>query len=113
MEEEKRLVQKFLGEVNRQGGLVVYGLPRVIEALHKASTEVVLVSDDLDTVRIDATCKKCGTVETETVIGAKKIQQRQEIASTPCTKCGATDYDVIVKDIWATSRRWRSRWARR
>jgi len=97
--EEKRLVQKFLGEVNRQGGLVVYGLPRVIEALHKASTEVVLVSDDLDTVRIDATCKKCGTVKTETVIGAKKIQQRQEIASTPCTKCGATDYDVIVKDI--------------
>jgi len=97
--EEKRLVQKFLGEVNRQGGLAVYGLPRVIEALHKASADVVLVSDDLDMMRIDAACKKCGTVKSETVAAAKRIQQRQEMASTPCAKCGATDYDVVEKDL--------------
>jgi len=97
--EEKRLVQKFLFEVNRQGGLAVYGLPRVIDALHKASADFVLVSDDLDTVRIDATCKKCGTVKTETTQAVKRIQTRQDMASTPCTKCGAMDYDVVVKDI--------------
>ena len=97
--EEKRLVQKFLGEVNRQGGLAVYGLPRVIEALQKASTDVVLASDDLDTVRIDAECKKCGTTKTETIVASKKIQRRQEMASTPCTKCGATDYDVVERDL--------------
>jgi len=97
--EEKRLVQKFLAEVNKQAGLAVYGLPRVLDALQKASAEVVLVSDDLDMVRIDATCKKCDTVKTETVAAAKKIQQRQEMASTPCTKCGATDYDVAEKDL--------------
>jgi peptide chain release factor subunit 1 len=97
--EEKRLVQKFLFEVNRQGGLAVYGLPRVMEALQKASADVVLVSDDLDTVRIDAACKKCGTVKTETVLAQKKIQQRQEMASAPCTTCGAMDYDVTEKDL--------------
>jgi len=97
--EEKRLVQKFLAEVNKQAGLAVYGLPRVVEALQKASAEVVLVSDDLDTVRIDAACKKCGTVKTETVVAAKKIQVRQEMTSTPCPKCGATDYDVVEKDL--------------
>ena len=97
--EEKRLVQKFLYEVNRQGGLAVYGLPRVIDALHKASADFVLVSDDLDTVRIDATCKKCGTAKTETTQAVKRIQTRQDMASTPCTKCGAMDYDVVVKDI--------------
>ena len=97
--EEKRLVQKFLGEVNKQTGLAVYGLPRVLEALQKASAEVVLVSDDLDMERIDATCKKCGTAKTETVAAAKKIQERQEMTSTPCTKCGATDYDVAEKDL--------------
>jgi len=97
--EEKHLVQKFLAEVNKQAGLAVYGLPRVMEALQKASAEVVLVSDDLDMVRMDATCKKCGTVKTETVTAAKKIQQRQEMTSTPCTKCGATDYDVVEKDL--------------
>jgi len=97
--EEKRLVQKFLFEVNRQGGLAIYGLPRVMEALQKASTEVVLVSDDLDTVRIDASCKKCGTVKSETMLAPKKIHQRQEMSSTPCANCGATDYDVTEKDL--------------
>jgi peptide chain release factor subunit 1 len=97
--EEKRLVQKFLGEVNRQGGLAVYGLPRVIEALQKASTDVVLVSDDLDMVRIDATCKKCGTTKAQTVTASKKIQERQEMGATPCTKCGATDYEFAERDL--------------
>jgi peptide subunit release factor 1 (eRF1)/intein/homing endonuclease len=97
--EEKRLVQKFLAEVNKQGGLAVYGLPRVIEALQKASADVVLVSDDLDTVRIDADCRKCGTVKSETVLASKKIQQRQEMTSTPCANCGATDYDVTERDL--------------
>ncbi|HYA56552.1 MAG TPA: peptide chain release factor aRF-1 [Nitrososphaerales archaeon] len=97
--EEKRLVQRFLAEVNKQAGLAVYGLPRVMDALQKASAEVVLVSDDLDMVRIDAACKKCGTVKTETVAAAKKIQVRQDMTSTSCTKCGATDYDVVEKDL--------------
>ena len=97
--EEKKLVQKFLLEVNRQGGLAVYGLPRVIDALQKASADVVLVSDDLDMVRIDATCKKCGTANTATVPAPEKIRKRREMASAPCTKCGATDYDVVERDI--------------
>ena len=97
--EEKRLVQKFLLEVNKQGGLATYGLPRVIEALHKASADIVLVSDDLDMVRLDARCKKCGTLRSETVPALKKIQQRQEMISAPCSKCGASDYDVVERDF--------------
>jgi peptide chain release factor 1 len=97
--EEKRLVQKFLLEVNKQGGLAVYGLPRVIEALQKASADIVLASDDLDMVRLDARCRKCGTVRSETVQAPKKIQQRQEMTSTPCGKCGASDYDVAERDL--------------
>ena len=97
--EEKRFVQKFLFEVNKQGGLAVYGLPRVIEALQKASADVVLVSDDLDMVRLDATCKKCGTAKSETVSAVKKIQERQGMMSTPCTKCGSTDFELVERDI--------------
>ena len=97
--EEKKLVQKFLFEVNKQGGLAVYGLPRVIEALQKASADVVLVSDDLDMVRLDATCRKCGTVKSETIPALKKIQERQGMMSTPCTGCGSTDYEVVERDL--------------
>ncbi|HKT21622.1 MAG TPA: peptide chain release factor aRF-1 [Nitrososphaerales archaeon] len=97
--EEKRLVQKFLGEVNRQGGLALYGLPRVVESLQKASAEVVLVSDDLDMIRLSATCKKCGTMKSQTVPTSKKVQGRQELSASPCASCGATDYDFAETDI--------------
>jgi peptide chain release factor subunit 1 len=97
--EEKKLVQKFLFEVNKAGGLAVYGLPRVIETLQKANADVVLVSDDLNTVRIEARCKKCGTVRTANALGTDKVQKKQEIVSEPCSNCGASDYDVSEKDV--------------
>jgi peptide chain release factor subunit 1 len=97
--EEKKLVQKFLAEVNKQGGLAVYGLPRVIDALHKASAEVVLVSDDLDMVQIEAKCRKCGTVKSDVAAAQKKVGTRQDLSSSPCTNCGATDFDVSEKDV--------------
>lgn len=97
--EEKKLVQRFLGEVNKQGGLAVYGLPRVLDALQKANAEVVMVSDDLDTFRISARCRKCDTVRQETAQTRNKVQKIQEMIAEPCTKCGSLDYDVSEKDI--------------
>ncbi len=97
--EEKKLVQKFLGEVNRQGGLAVYGLPRVLDALQKANAEVVLVSDDLNTVKLEAKCKKCGTIKGEVVQTQEKVSKRQELISEGCRQCGSTDYEVTEKDI--------------
>ena len=97
--EEKKLVQRFLGEVNRQGGLAVYGLPRVLDALQKANVEAVLVSDDLDTIRLEARCRKCGTVKSDVVQTQAKVQKKQELISEPCKNCGDTDYDITERDI--------------
>jgi intein/homing endonuclease len=97
--EEKKLVQKFLSEVNKPNGLAIYGLPRVMAALEKANVETVLVSDDVNTTRILMTCKNCKTQKEEIVSNQKKMQTMQEMISTPCTKCGATDYDVEEVDI--------------
>ncbi len=97
--EEKKLVQRFLAEVNRQGGLAVYGLPRVLEALQKANAEVVLVSDDLDTLKLEAKCRKCGAIKTEVTQASVKVQKKQEMISTACGKCGGMDYDVVERDI--------------
>lgn len=97
--EEKKLVQRFLGEVNRQGGLASYGLPRVLDALQRANAEFVLVSDDLDTLKLETKCRKCGTTKSEIVQTLGKVQKKQEMISEPCTGCGSTDYDVTEKDI--------------
>ena len=97
--EEKKLVQKFLGEVNRQGGLAVYGLPRVLDALQRANVEVVLTSDDLDTVRLEARCRKCGTVKSDVAQTSGKVPKKQELISEQCKSCGSTEYDVTERDI--------------
>ncbi len=97
--EEKKLVQKFLYEVNKQGGLAVYGLPRVVEALQKASVDVVLVSDDLDTVELKAKCRRCGTEKSEVVKAQEKVAKKQAMLSSSCTGCGSADYDLTEKDV--------------
>jgi peptide chain release factor subunit 1 len=97
--EEKKLVQRFLMEINKPNGLAIYGLPRIMAALEKANVETVLVSDDVNTTRIRMTCKNCKTPKEEMVANQRRMQTMQEMISTPCAKCGATDYDVEEVDI--------------
>ena len=97
--EEKKLVQKFLGQVNQPNGLAVYGLPRILDALNRSNMDTVLISDDINTTRIRMTCKNCQTVKEKIVENQKKIQVMQEMLSEPCKKCGATDYEVDEEDV--------------
>ena len=97
--EEKKLVQRFLTEVNKTGGLAIYGLPRVLDALQKAIVETVMISDDIDTVKITMKCKNCGTMKERFVQNQGKMHAMQEMISTPCERCKSTEYDVQEKDI--------------
>jgi len=97
--EEKKLVQRFLAEVNKPNGVAVYGLPRIVQALDKSNVETILVADDVDTVMVTATCKSCQTVRAKFVPNSKKTQAMQEIASEPCSNCGSKEFVVEEKDI--------------
>ena len=97
--EEKRFVQKFLLEVNKPGGLAIYGLPRVIDALQRGIADLVLVSDDINTTKISMRCKNCGTVKEQNTPNQNRMPTMQELISKPCEKCGRTDYEVQQKDI--------------
>ena len=97
--EEKKLVQRFLTEVNKPGGLAIYGLPRVLDALQKAIADTVLISDDIETTKITMKCKNCGTTKERVVQNQSKMQATQEMISTPCEKCRSTDYEIHEKDI--------------
>ena len=97
--EEKRLVQRFLGEVSKPNGLGVYGLPRVLAALEKNNIEMILCSDDLNTSKITMTCKNCGTVKEKVVQTPQKIQAMQQMLSEPCTKCGSADFESNDVDV--------------
>ena len=97
--EEKKLVQRFLAEVSKPGGLGVYGLPRIFEALNRNNIETILCSDDLNTSKIIMTCKSCKTVKERVVQSPQKIQVVQEMLADPCVKCGSTDYESEDVDV--------------
>ncbi len=97
--EERKLVQKFLGEINKPNGLTVYGLPKIIDALNRGNMETILISDDINITKIRMTCKNCQTVKEKVVENQKKMQTMQEMLSEPCTKCGAIDYEVDESDV--------------
>ena len=97
--DEKKLVQRFLAEVNKPNGVAVYGLPRIIQALERGNVETILVADDVDTVSITATCKTCGTVKEKFVPNSKKVQETQELTAEPCSKCGSKEFEVDEMDV--------------
>jgi len=97
--DEKKLVQRFLGEVNKPNGLAVYGLPRIFQAIQSSNAETVLVVDDIDTLRIIATCKSCQTVREKYVPSSKKTQAMQDIVSEPCSNCGSKEFVVDETDL--------------
>jgi peptide chain release factor subunit 1 len=97
--EERKLVQKFLGEINRPNGLSVYGLPKIIDALGRSNMDTILISDDINIVKIKMTCKNCQTVKEKVVENQKKMQTMQEMLGEPCSKCGATDYEIEESDV--------------
>ncbi|MFQ5762505.1 MAG: peptide chain release factor aRF-1, partial [Candidatus Bathyarchaeia archaeon] len=61
--EERSLVQRFLYELGRDTGLAAYGEEEVRRLLSEGAVDTVLLSDDLDAVRVRVKCSNCGYAE--------------------------------------------------
>jgi peptide chain release factor subunit 1 len=94
--EQHTINPKFVGKSAQR---VAELLNEAVDALQKANAEAVLVSDDLDTVKLEARCRKCGTVKSDVVQTSAKVQKKQDLISEPCKSCGSTDYDISERDI--------------
>jgi len=49
--------------------------------------------------KIGMTCRNCKTPKEAVVSSQNKMQTTQQMISTPCVKCGSTDYDSEETDI--------------
>jgi peptide chain release factor 1 len=97
--EEKKMVQRFLRELNSDSGLAIYGINDVLAALKKAAVETILVNDDVDTIYIKVTCRRCSNVREKFIPRSQYVQEKQALLSTPCPNCGSNEFDVSEKDI--------------
>ena len=95
--EERKLVQRFLREVNSDTGLAIYGIKDVLASLKKAAVETILVNDDVDTSYLKATCKKCSNVVEKFVHRSQLVSEKQNLLV--CPNCGSNEVEIIERDI--------------
>jgi peptide chain release factor subunit 1 len=98
--EEKRLVQRFLGELARDTGLATYGEKQVRAALDRGAVEIILLSEGIDYSRVTVQCGSCGD-ETEKTLTPDAMQKlEEELDSQQCQKCQNQSLQIMeAQDI--------------
>lgn len=90
MAKEKALVKRFMDEIVKENGLAVYGENEIRKYLEMGALEVILVSEDMDRVRVRAKCPRCGHTEERTA------EANEELF---CPECGSLMDKEEEKDL--------------
>ena len=97
--EEKKLIQKFLSEIHEERSLAVYGIKEVMNVTTRGAVDVILASDELNTLMISMKCNRCSTGRDEILNRTSYVQEKQELISEPCTSCKSTDFNITETDL--------------
>ena len=97
--EEKKIIKKFMSEVYSGKGLGIYGIFDVIKSLQNGIIDMVIVTDNINYLKVDTKCKRCGRVQQNFTDRANLISLKQEFLSKGCPSCGAIDFEFSEKDI--------------
>lgn len=88
---EKRILDRFFGELQKDSGLAVYGFYETIQALKSGNIEILLLSEVFDWVKTKLECKSCGKTQ-------EKILNRATIGNQKC-ECGGDMKVIEEKEI--------------
>ena len=80
---EKKLVQRFIQELRKERGLYSYGENQVRDSLVMGAVDILLLSEDLSSMRKTFTCPSCGTQKEITV----KTQAEADKLDERCPNC--------------------------
>ena len=97
--EEKKLVKKFMSEVYSGKGLGIYGLNDVVDKLKSGITDLIIVTDDINLIRLEIICNKCNNTIEKIVDHEHLVETKQTLNSNPCQACSGMDYLIKEKDI--------------
>jgi len=98
--EERQVMTQFLYEVGHDTGLATYGEDVVRRALQTGAVRTLLLSEDLDTVRVTVKCNSCGYQEQHTIKAQNLTSFEEDLSGKPCPKCHASALSIAeTKDI--------------
>jgi peptide chain release factor subunit 1 len=92
---EKKLFQSFIGHISKDDGLATYGEEDIRNALSMGAVDKLLLSEDLNKVRIFMECKKCGFEAQKTVLSQDIKEGSEEIRIRECPECKSNLYQVV------------------
>jgi peptide chain release factor subunit 1 len=95
--EEKEVMQKFLYEVGHDTGMITYGEGEVRRLLQSGAVRTVLISEDLDLVRVTVKCGACGYEEQHTVKSKEVADFEKGLIGKPCAGCKAPSVIIVDK----------------
>lgn len=99
MVEEKKMVEELFKHINTNTGLGSYGMKEVISYLKNNVVDKLVITDDTNLHRVEATCRRCKNIQEVFVERPQVIPKKTEFLNSPCPKCKSTDSEVIEQDI--------------
>jgi peptide chain release factor subunit 1 len=92
--EEKQIMQQFLYEVGHDTGMITYGEAEVRRALEAGAVRTLLLSENVDLLRVTVKCTACSYQEQYTIKSQTLTSFEQSLAGKPCPKCQAPSLAV-------------------
>lgn len=77
---EKALLQRFFTELQKDSGLVTYGINQVLRAMEAGAIDIILLSENLDWTAVELQCG-CGW-------SGKRYVRNDEAEKQSCPNCG-------------------------
>ncbi len=95
--EEKKIMQKFLREIGQDTGLATYGEDVVRKYLNNGIVATLLLSEDLESVRVTVKCGSCEYIKHETMKLHEVAEFEQKTNGSACPKCSVQTLSVTDK----------------
>lgn len=96
---ERELVNKFLGEVAKEGGKATYGEKEVIRKLMEGAVDTVLIADDYDKVLLEIKCEACGKVKKKLIKSGLAEPVAKKYEDEGCPNCKKKMVKVSVTHV--------------
>ena len=102
--EEKKIMQKFLREIGQDTGLATYGEDEVRKHLNNGIVDTLLLSEDLESVRVTVRCGSCDYIKETTMKMHEIAEFEQKISASGCPKCSVpslsiTDTKEVIDEL--------------
>ena len=99
MVEEKKMIEDLFKHINTNTGLGSYGMKEVISYLKNNVADRIVITDDTNLHRVEATCKRCKHIQEVIVERPQVIPKKTEFLNSPCPNCKSTDSEVMEQDL--------------